>query len=319
MICTFNRASTLKDTLESFLKIELPTDVPVELLVVDNNSSDETPLIARTFADRHSNVVRVVREPRSGLSYARNTGIKAAKGDIIAFADDDVYFDSKWVIELASVFGQDPEAYCMGGKSIPLFEDSKPEWLSPSLLPLYSCANSGDEVKIMQYPEYPFGVNMAFRRKVFDIIGTFDTSLGRIGSSLLSGEEADLFYRISRAGLKTVYTPHAIVHHRIPRARTEKKYVLRRNYWQGISNVVFRQLYNPAPKRELARAAIWEVRSTVRVLIRTLCRLISPRDGDPTPTFLEWVSISKSLGVARQSLREILSPTSSNDRQGECD
>jgi len=309
VICTLNRASILRDTLESFLSMDLPEEGSVELLIVDNNSADETPLIAKQFADTSSGRIRAVQERTPGLSHARNTGIAAARGDIIAFADDDVYFDRKWVKEILSAFTSDPGAHCAGGRSIPLFEHGEPEWMSPSLLTVYGSTNSGDEVKVMHYPEHPFGLNMAFRREVFGAVGTFNANLGRVGSSLLSNEESDLFYRISQAGLKVVYTLHAIVQHRIPKARTDKKYILRRNYWQGVSDVIFRQSHDPEPRRKLARNAIREIRDVVRVCAFMLRRRFFPRDGEKKPSFMEWAGFSYRMGTARQTLREAIWPT----------
>jgi glycosyltransferase involved in cell wall biosynthesis len=313
-ICTFNRASILEDTLESFLQVARPEGVSVELLIVDNNSSDDTPRIAKAFADRHSGLVRVIREPATGLSHARNAGIAAARGDIIAFADDDVYFDREWVIALLSAFSQDAAAQCVGGQSVPLFEGGQPDWISSALLPVYGSTNSGDEMKIMQFPEHPFGLNMAFRRAVFDVVGTFNTRLGRSGSSLLSNEESELFHRVSRAGLKVIYTPRAVVRHRIPRARAEKRYLLRRNYWQGVSDVILRESHGRSPRRELVRNAAREIRKTTWYLRFLLRRVLVRRGGEDKPSFMEWLGLTYRLGTIRQILREIVSPTTQGRR-----
>lgn len=105
---------------------------------------------------------------------------------------------------------------------------------------------------------------MAFRREVFQRIGGFDPRLGRIGDSLLSGEESDIFRRMHVAGFRTRYIPDAILRHRIPAIRTDPNWVLQRSYWQGISDVVFRQLHEPLGRIGLIRQALADARWMLR-------------------------------------------------------
>ncbi|GAB6066976.1 glycosyltransferase family 2 protein [Methylothermus subterraneus] len=235
VICTYNRAEILADTLKSFLACER-AGIDHEVLVVDNNSQDNTREVVQQFIDRDP-TIGYLQESMQGLSHARNRGIRCATGKIIAFVDDDVYFSPNWLTELEETFG-DPEVACMGGKSIPLFEDGKPPWLTEDILPVYGSTRSGEASKLMQYPEHPFGLNMAFRREVFETVGLFNPKLGRIGKNLLSNEESELFWRIHRAGLKVAYNPNAIIYHRIPKERATPEWVLRRYYWQGRSEAV---------------------------------------------------------------------------------
>lgn len=249
IICTYNRAQILEKTLASYSSLK-PSDIfQVELLIVDNNSNDNTAQIINTFIKQHPET-RYIFEPNPGLSHARNTGIKESKGNIIAFIDDDVYLDPDWVTEVLHIFQDHPEASCMGGKSIPQFEIERPEWLTDQLLIPYGSTNSGDNIKTMLYPEHPFGLNMAFKREVFTQVGMFNPSLGRKKKNLLSNEESELFWRINQAGLNVIYAPKALLYHRIPAERTCKEWVLSRYYWQGISSIVFEQLI--APRSRLA-------------------------------------------------------------------
>lgn len=259
VICTYNRGDILGETLASYATLAAASAARAELIIVDNNSSDATAGIAREFVAGRTDA-RYVFEPTPGLSHARNTGIREARGEIIAFADDDVFFEAGWLDALLRAFSAHPEAGCVGGKTLPHFESGRPAWLHETMLYMYGSTNSGDEEAWMAYPKHPFGVNMAFRREVFARIGGFDPRLGRIGDSLLSGEESDIFRRVHEAGILTRYTPDAFLRHRIPASRTDPEWVLKRSYWQGISDVVFRQLHDPLGRLDLLRLVFSDAR-----------------------------------------------------------
>ena len=257
VICTYNRASILTNTLSSFLDCAR-TDIVFELLVIDNNSNDNTKDVVMSFAEKEPSI-KYLFESKQGLSEARNTGIRLSKGNIISFADDDVYFETYWLLEVVRIFQDYPETSCMGGKSIPQFEIARPDWLTDDLLTYYGSTNSGDMVKWMLYPkEYPFGLNMAFKRAVFDQIGMFDCKLGRKKRNLLSNEELEVFWRVNQVGLKVIYNPKALLYHQIPIERTNKEWVFARYYWQGISSIVFDQLLAPQSRLVLFKEAIRE-------------------------------------------------------------
>jgi glycosyltransferase involved in cell wall biosynthesis len=228
----------LSDTLQSWLDVDLGT-ITAQLVVVDNASTDETLRVCEAYKKSYQGDMDYVHEPEPGLSIARNTGIAFAKGRIIAFVDDDIYFHPNWLVELCSAFELRPDVQCVGGKSIPTFEVPRPSWLSDGMMMFYGSTQSGDVARPMVFPEHPFGVNMAFRREVFDQIGGFRTDLGRIKNSLLSNEEKELFFRVKEAGMNVFYEPKAELDHRVPADRVSEQWLVRRAYWQGISNVVF--------------------------------------------------------------------------------
>ena len=247
VICTYNRAKILGETLGSYASLNNPVGKKYELLIVDNNSNDDTRIVSEEFIQTCPEA-RYLFEPTPGLSHARNKGIKEAHGDIIAFVDDDVFFDPNWLIEVVNIFKKYPNASCMGGKSIPTVDTE--------LLRFYGSTNSGDAVKWMIYPEYPYGLNMTFKREVFEKIGGFDTKLGRKKKNLLSNEENEIFWRINRAGLKVIYTPNAILYHRIPKERASQDWILSRSYWQGISSIIFEQKIDPKSKLDSIAEAV---------------------------------------------------------------
>lgn len=242
-ICTFNRDDMLASTLDSLLACAAPA-CGLEVLVVDNRSTDGTAVIAQSYAARHA-AVRYVFEGEQGLSAARNRAIAEANGELIAFADDDVYFDEGWLRSLEAAFSDDPGLACVGGRVLPHFEAPRPEWLTEQMLWVYGVTRYGEVPRDLHAPEIPIGCNMAFRRAAFDRAGTFDRALGRKGQSLLSNEESDLFARMAAAGLRVGYAPDMSLRHRVPVARLQKDWVQRRYYWQGISEVVQQQVQSP--------------------------------------------------------------------------
>lgn len=266
VICTYNRGRMLAETLSSFSAMELPTSGSMELLIVDNRSTDSTKQVTDEFVSRDGGYVRYIYEPKQGLSHARNTGIAAARGEIIAFVDDDVYFDRGWLNTVINAFRVHPDADALGGKSVPIFEGGRPSWMEENFLSLYGDTGFGDDSRWLTYPEHPFGLNMAFRRSVFERIGAFNPDLGRKKRSLLSNEESELFHRISANGSKVYYAPSALLHHRIPKNRVDPRWIVERYYWQGISSVVQNQMNDKTGRFALFADAAWIAWRALRVL-----------------------------------------------------
>jgi glycosyltransferase involved in cell wall biosynthesis len=308
VVCTYNRAAMLRDTLRSWAGVD-QGGWRVELVVVDNNSTDSTRGVVQESQKHLEKPLRYVFEARPGLSFARNKGIEAACGKIIAFVDDDIYFREDWLKEMVSTFERHPEVDCVGGNSIPVFEAPRPDWLTDDYTMLYGSTMSGNSEKRMVFPEHPFGVNMAFRRKVFERVGCFNTRLGRIKKSLLSNEEKELFYRIDRAGMHTHYSPSSVVYHRVPEDRMNQQWILRRVFWQGISKIAFNQLVSKRSKRDLFEDAM---RNGIRAIF-------GPRPYSASKSILfyqgfdlrEKMKIALSLGIAKQSCVELLNFQSS--------
>ena len=226
IICTYNRSSSLRVTLASLAHMTLPVDFRWELIVVDNNSKDDTAAVVEEFSITSGLHVRYAFESRQGLSYARNTGVQEASGEIIAFTDDDVEVDKLWILRLGEIFG---ELDCMaaGGRVIPVWSSPKPLWFyeeqSPSLSGVIAHFDLGDVV--CETTTAPFGANMAFRKEAFSKYGLFRADLGRKGDVLISGEETEFCHRLVQGKEKIAYDPRAVVYHPVQEERTQKKYV----------------------------------------------------------------------------------------------
>ncbi|MCR2803271.1 glycosyltransferase [Paenibacillus soyae] len=234
-ICTHNRAEDVREALFSLLQQSFTGDY--EVIVVDNRSTDNTRLVVQEVKRMTSIPILYVYEERLGLSVARNRAIREAKGDYILFLDDDAAASKNWIEGIVSVFESDPRIGCVGGKIDPAWEGAEPTWLLPENRTLYTILDYSQEIVEMKKPAIPFGANVAFRKSVFDTLKPFREDLGRVGSNLLSSEEAELIDRI-RSRYTVYYTPHAWVRHKIPRSRVSRKWLLRRIYWQGVSSAV---------------------------------------------------------------------------------
>lgn len=235
VICTYNRAQYLEDTLQSLLKNEADPG-RYELLIVDNNSTDETPAIVHQFIDDYPDYhIRYVKEAEQGLSFARNRGVKEAKKPIITFLDDDISTDINFINNWLHFFDTHPNARCAGGRIEVQFDDPRPHWMSHFLLPLLGHHDLGNTIKKYKRQKYPFGGNMSFRRSIFDQHGLFDTQLGRKGNQLKASEEKEFFQRLKKANTDIYYVPKATLYHRVDKERLTQEYIKRQAIGLGQS------------------------------------------------------------------------------------
>ena len=238
VVCTYNRCEDLRMALQSLILQDFPAS-DYEILVVDNNSMDRTKDIVHDFVNKSNDVqVRYVFEEKIGLSHARNRGIAEAKGNIIAFIDDDARAEKSWLLKLAQVYDEEGDAGCVGGRVLLDWPVEKPSWWHPDLDEVFNGINYSDERIALIHPRYPYGTNISFRADVLRKVGSFKTDLGRIGSKLLAGEETELCLRIEREGYKVFYEPSSIVYHRVETAKLNKSYIRKRAFWHGRSYAI---------------------------------------------------------------------------------
>lgn len=225
IICTYNREKYIGQLLDSLAKNDYP-ESDYEIVLVNNNSTDNTRLICERFAANHQNIsFRYVEEQEQGLSAARNRGIKEAKGDIVIYVDDDALVDSDYIRTYAEHFSSFPETMAAGGPIEPLYETAEPSWMSPYTKALLTAwMNYGDKVREYPSGRFPGGGNAAYRKSVFDKVGLFNTDLGRKGTALLASEEKDIFDKMRQLGMRVLYLPTPVLHHIIPQAKLEEPY-----------------------------------------------------------------------------------------------
>ncbi len=230
VVCTHNRANILKRMLESFAGQYGLNNEAWELLVVDNGSTDATRTIIEDMQEKLA--LRYIHEPCLGLSHARNRGVAEAKGDIVAFLDDDVLVAPDWLQNMRLAFEQ-TGADAVGGRSYCVFFRKPPAWMGPALREHLVEVNKGRQRKLLPDGWGVFGLNLAFRKESILKYGGFTSHLGRKGKSLLAGEECALLQSISHAGGQVWYDPGPVVGHIVTPERLSYDYVRRWRYGMG--------------------------------------------------------------------------------------
>jgi glycosyltransferase involved in cell wall biosynthesis len=257
IVCTYNRAKYLLETLTHLLKQGADAS-SFEVLLINNNSTDDTEEICNEFSANNPGFpFRYIVENSQGLSHARNRGIKEAKGDILTFIDDDAFAAPNFIEFIAEYFHKNESTAAIGGKIIPRYEESTPKWMSKYLLPLVAALDLGDEIIPFPNGKFPIGANMSIRKEVFDKYGVFDVNLGRKGDALEGSEEKDLFFRILKSGASINYLPDAVVHHIIPAKRVSQEYIRRQAIGIGKSERIRTKQLNQYPSFLLGEVMKW--------------------------------------------------------------
>jgi glucosyl-dolichyl phosphate glucuronosyltransferase len=230
---TYNRAASLQTTLETFSKLVVDPRLCWELLVVDNNSTDRTPEVVRSFAKTVNLSVCYIFERQQGRSAALNAGIAEAKGKIVAFTDDDVLIDSEWLSRLTQTFDTF-DCAAVAGRVIPQWSHAKPDWLEMKGQFAVVNFDLGDDFKEIRTP--PLGANSAFRKEMFTKYGLFRLDLGVNGSKhTITCDDTEFGERLIRGGERIVYCPSAVIYHPVDPSRTTKAYFLSWHYYNGVS------------------------------------------------------------------------------------
>ena len=234
-IATYNRADELRRTLESLEALSLGDDLTCEVLVVDNNSNDATRSVAEGFEGRLPGPLRYVHEARQGLSHARNRSIEEARSEIVAFLDDDVDVDPRWLIGLASAFAVG-DAAAVGGRAYLSYPQVKPRWLGERDEGYLTEVELGPDRR-SAVPDELCGVNLAIKKGWIERVGGFRADLGRVGTCLIGSEEGELLERIAEAGGTVFYEPSAVVGHRVAAERLSRRWFWSRSYWGNHGDV----------------------------------------------------------------------------------
>ena len=227
VVCTRDGAGRLGECLDGLVRLRYAAEL-LDVLVVDNAPGDDS---TRDLVEQRYPSIRYVREPRPGLNWARNRAIIEARGEIVAYTDDDVSVDPGWVDAIARVFAEEPEADAVTGLVVPDEMDVEPQ----RLFEAYGGFGRGfdrryfrvnTQAGVLTAPMYGgtgqfgTGANMAFRRSAFERIGMFDPALD-VGTPTNGGGDLDLFFRVLKAGRMLVYEPAATVRHRHRRTREQ--------------------------------------------------------------------------------------------------
>jgi glycosyltransferase involved in cell wall biosynthesis len=241
-LCTWNRAGILDRTLGQLRELRIPTGYDWELLVVNNNCTDDTDAVIARHAAHLP--VRRLFEPSQGSSHGRNCAIREAKGDLICFTDDDVLVDREWVAEYVRAAQAWPQAAFFGGRIDPWFVEPPPSSIQKYIAAVgnaFALTDMGEGVRPLGPHENPCGANMALRTGPARQ-HPFDPRLGRVKRGLIGDEETNVFERMRGAGYIGVWVGSSRVRHYIPPERANWRFIWDFNYaigrsatrWKGI-------------------------------------------------------------------------------------
>jgi glycosyltransferase involved in cell wall biosynthesis len=230
ILCTYNRAESLRKTLESFASATVDRTIVWDLILIDNNSMDQTREVCDQYKEKIP--IKYCFERAQGQSAARNRGIKEAQGALLAFTDDDVDIDPNWIKALCVGAEQHPEADFFGGPVFPQWEVPPPAWLarhSAGLLcgPAVHYERKAEGLELKAGEGFFVGANMMFRRNIFDAGFRFREDLGLKGSEAIRMEDNVFIKDLLTAGYRGIYIPDAIIFHRNPKERMTERYMLK--------------------------------------------------------------------------------------------
>jgi glycosyltransferase involved in cell wall biosynthesis len=231
VICTYNRAQFLRLALGSMESQTASSDV-FEVVVVNNNSSDNTDGVARSFCDRLSHF-RLVFEHTQGLSHARNRGYQEAAGAYVAYLDDDAKAAPNWLEEMLSFIRRNPEVKAFGGPYFGFSSKPIPDWIRPG----FGSREFGDVERRIDDDNVPSGSNMVFAKETLEQFGGFDPSFGMDGNRTDYGEETELFLRLQRNGVAVYCVPTMYIFHFVRPEKLSLRWQLTDRYLRARAQI----------------------------------------------------------------------------------
>lgn len=301
ILCTYNRCQSLQKALSSAAALVLPESVEWEILVVDNNSNDQTRKTVDGFCKRYPGRFRYLFESQPGKSRALNAGIRESSGDVLAFMDDDVVVHQDWLHRLTAPL-RNNEWAGTGGRILPNWNCAPPSWLAPE-----SSRAAGPLVAFHPMPQAgeifaaPIGTNMAFRRRMFEKYGNFRIDLGPRPGSELRNEDTEFGERLLAARERLWYEPSAVVYHPVTENRLKKEYFLA--WWLNKGEANIRQFgVRPGTKYRIAGIPLYLLRRFAKWILKWMLSV------NPAERFSNKLSAWENLGEIRECCRESAVP-----------
>lgn len=247
IVCThsLDNFQNLMDAIDSLLN---QTHKEMEVIVVVDGNQELYERIVKVY-DVQGNVKIMVTEESLGAFGAGNVGVKAARGDVIAFLDDDAVGEKRWIENLVDIY-EKSDAISVGGKILPIWLSKKPDYFPEELGWLVGITHEGFAEEKVAEVRNTFGPNMSFRREVFENIGLLNEKLGfaKGGTTYMQGAEPEFALRMkNKLGKGVIYNPEAVVYHKIPPSKTRPRILLRRAFYQGYSKALMKRR-SPSPE-----------------------------------------------------------------------
>ncbi len=237
IIPTHNRAELLGQTLESISKLEIPSGKTVELLIIANACTDQSVAVCQAAEKNMPFDLRCVAEPQAGASHARNRALAEARGEILAFLDDDVWVEQQWLMGLMEVFDTKAADVVAGKVTLWWQAVEKPPWLTHRSEHLLSSVDYGQEVRELFTGGEAISANLAVRRCVLQDVSSFRTDLDRQGRTVLAGGDTYFITQSLKTGHRMFYAPRAAIRHWVTPERVTLPYLSRAAYANGLARI----------------------------------------------------------------------------------
>ncbi len=299
IICTYNRSRSLRDTLES-LAAQTADSKTFEVIVVDNHSDDATRQTVQEMAGRRDLNIRYLYEERLGKAYALETGIKEAKGEILAFSDDDVIVDTKWIKNIQKAFiGQ--RIACLGGRIRPLWLCEKPKWYNERFSGVIVNYDRGDHFMQIKNGALPFGANLILSAEVPRKHGGFRQDLA--SATFMRSEDTEMCRRLLLNGEPVYYDPDVVVWHKVTAERMTKRFF--RNWFYTLGAARSRiGIPKESNHKKIFNVPRWRYRNSITTIFRAIVEGIK---GSPSEAFYYETRFWRELGFMVDRWQGILS------------
>lgn len=310
VVCCYNSADVIIPTMNALSRQEVPPGTGCELLLVDNNCTDNTVQLARDIWKEADYPMRVIKERTPGLIYARKAGVKNASYDILLFVDDDNILAPGWVEKLSRLYREMPGVGAVGGYNEALLQGGKPEWFD-RFQGVYACGPRDEAAGVN--PKKKFGAGLSFRTRVIRSIlfsGPPLFLVGRTKNALIRGDDTEMALRCVLLGWDFYYEPALKLQHNLLPNRVNWEYVCRARKGGGISSIIlkiYRDLIKNKEPGDYGKTVRFVLRKWKEFFIQYKGRLFSIKKEGAEPSFLFYrlVGMSRGLSMYRKTYGHI--------------
>ena len=243
VICTHNRAFLLPDVLNSLEMTETPENTEIELVIVDNACSDNTFQTIKEYTKNSKFEITPLKESKKGKTFALNTAIKIAKGDLLAFVDDDHIVNPGYFKAIRAALSKYPDFNLFCGRIAPNWDGTEPAWvhddtsypIRPFPIPNFNMGDRDLEVQLDKGMFIPGAGNLVIKRSVFKNIGLFSEEFGPKGHNLQGGEDLEFIRRALKHGERLMYIPEILQYHQVDKNKLTLNYLIKKAYYRSMA------------------------------------------------------------------------------------
>lgn len=255
IICTYNRANLLPDVLDSLEKTKIPNDTIIDLVIVDNASIDNTFQTITEYEKISKFKITPLKEFQRGKTFALNTAIRRAQGNVLAFVDDDHIVSPVYFQEISSALKNYPDFNLFCGRIKPNWDGTEPAWvhddtiypIRPYPIPNFDMGDKVVEIKLDKRMFIPGAGNLVIKKRVFKNIGLFSENFGPKGHNLRGGEDLEFIRRALQQGERLVYIPEVLQYHQVDKKNLGLDYLLKKSYYRSRAAYEFNNKISSGP------------------------------------------------------------------------